>query len=540
MSFNTLDTKAPGNKILSDDVNQYKDAFVEDVVCRNASGVAAPGEGDIGGEGAEFQNLRILGNIIRKGEVLDLANFQTLNHQIQSGKQTLDGFPDFLEVVAASVNINIKAGGANPDLELVINKEAVILTSDILVTGLLTAPAANNTALVNNIAYADQKYTESDGEFGSTFIVYDTAGLEITGLDGTIQAFKHGAGPEYFFAYIDNTNSRLWAFKRGIAGSEREAMTDNDVITLLKTSYIFLDADLTTVFTPTRPPEFQSFDPSSPSLGDIYFNTSSNRWQRYNGSLFENKDIHFIGIALVDDTQVVAVESNDFDLSWGSNLDVDVIYVDADTVRVNARDVSVAGQLFTMENHFGREIQLSVDLESGVSETASTLYYIYVDSNLDYFFSDKPPRIPDKKQGFYHPFRYWRWIGATVFNDGASDIAPFIYQNGQYIYKNAQEETNIGTSKAILDYNTIPASINNWIVRLTAVAQNPNEQKIQFSIRAFRLDSPMTVYSVQSKSGVSTEVIAIPDMLIQNGTVIANKTETTNALVAAAGYEYRQ
>ncbi|KKN72963.1 hypothetical protein LCGC14_0405170 [marine sediment metagenome] len=540
MSTNTLVTKAPGNKIISDDVNQYKDAFVEDITCRNSLGVSAPGEGDLGTEGGEFQNLRILGNIIRKGEVLDLTNFQSLNHQIQAGKATLDGFPDFLEVVASSTNINIKAGGANPNLELVINKETVILESDILVTGLLTAPAANNTALVSDAAYANQKFTETEGEFGSTFINYDTAGLEITGLDGTIQAFQHGAGPEFFLALIDNTNSRLYAFKRGIGGSEREEMANNDVITLLRTSYIFLDADLTTVFAPTRPPEFQSFDPGSPSLGDIYFNTDSKRWQRFNGSLFENKDIHFIGIAIVDDTQVVAVEANDFDLAWASNLDLDAFFVDDDTVRINAKDVSVAGQLFTMENHFGREIQLSVDLESGVSETANTLYYIYVDSDLNYFFSDKPPRLPDKKEGYYHPFRYWRWTGVTVFNDGASNILKFDYQKGQYHYHNAQESTGLSTSLTLNDFNTIPAPINNWICRFVATAQNPNIQEVFFVIRAFTATSGMLVYAVQSTSGFTQETGISANMLIQNGTILALKSMVSEAFLAAVGYDYRQ
>lgn len=539
MSFNTLATKDPGNKILSGDVNQYKDAFVEDVVCRNSSGVAAPGQGDIGGQGAEFQNLRILGNVIRSGEVLNLTNFQSLNHQIQSGTQTLDGFPDFLEVVAASTNINIKAGGSNPNLELVINKETVILESDILVTGLLTAPAANNTVDINNPAYADQKYTESEGEFGSTFIVYDNAQVEVTDLDGTIQAFKHGAGPEYFLALIDNANTRLWAFKRGIAGSEREAMTNNDVITLLKTSYIFLDADLTTVFTPTRPPEFQSFDPGSPSLGDIYFNTSSKRWQRYNGTLFENKDIHFIGIALVDDTEVVAVEANDFDLAWASNLDLDVFFVDDDTVRINAKDVSVGGQLFTMENHLGREIQLSVDLEPGVSETANTLYYIYVDSNLDYFFSDKPPRLPDKKQGYYHPFRYWRWTGVVVFNDSVSDILPFIYLDNFYTYKNESVAGLLSTTLSLFFFNRIPPVISQCLYRIEISRNNPNDQKVFITPRQFTSGTLSPIY-IKDSTSTASRVSTLQNFYIQNQTLLIRKEDSGDSEIRAKGYRYFQ
>jgi hypothetical protein len=531
LSTNTIVTKAPTNLILSADVNQYFNALVGDVVPRNTSGVPTNLGGSLGQIGLQWNNIYFGGNIIKGGDVLDLSSIQKLNHQIQTGKQNLDGFPNFLEVVASTLNVKILAGGSNPNLDLIINGATASLTSDITITGLIAAPAANNTCSVNDVTYTGQTFTKSQGEFHRTFITIDTIGSEISSLDGTIQIFKHGSGPEYFLAYVDTTNNRLWSFKRGIAGSAREALSNNDTITLLKGNYIFLDKDLLSHEEPIKFPISQPFDPVSPATGDIYFDTSVLRWKRYNGSVFEAKDIHWLGIAITDDTETVAVHSNDFDLAWGRENDIKINWVDADTVRIFTRRLNVAGNSFQFEHNFGREIKLSTDLESGFSEAADTLYYIYADKDLNYFFSPRIPRAIDKKLGYYHPLKYWRWTGCANWNDSSSDLQSFVFLDKRFYYEGGPtdgfvEQITLSNTTTFLNYDIMPLPIATALLRWSASV--PANGIFFRAIGGFP-GSARKVYD--------SETVSSPIHKLSNGTALAAKGASGGTATASVfGY----
>ncbi len=517
MSEEQLTIVASGQKVLADHHNQLVTTVGEDFVPRNLTGTPTASIGDLGSSLFPWKNVQFTGNLIENGSVIDTGLAMRESNLILNGKQNIDRSPNFVEVVASSTSAKISAGGANPNLDLIINGNSVALTTDFTFTSLITAPASNNTASVNDVAYTDQNFTKTEGEHGDTFITIDGVGTEITNRDQEIHVFSHGAGPEYFLAFIDIPNNRLISFKRGIAGSEREEITNNDVITLLSGNYLFLEDTLVVPFTNTVFPVFQPTDPTSPGTGDIYFNTQSKRWKRFNGTIWENKNIHWLGYAILDSVETEATVSNDFDFNWSPENETDVQFVDSDTVRIITKKLSVSGIRHEAQENFGQTIQLSVDREAGVGETSDTLYYIYADNTLTFRFSDKAPRPTDKKRGFYHPSKYWRCIG-FVFNNSSSNINFFTVKNRIYEYGDVLRfNTVIGTALTRFEFLDVPNFLSFAIGTLSidsGAGGNTVEVFVQYlgSSSAFR-------FGFFSTPDAQNQVIFTINIPIQNSTM---------------------
>lgn len=424
MGANSLTARSGGQTVEADDVNQYRNAFIGDLVPRNAAGAAEDEQASLGTASLQFSNLYISGQIVQGGSVLDFTQLVGEGHRILSGEASNSGYPEFLTFIGSTTTGRIFA--SNTDLVAVINTASVTLSSNIDITGLSVAPSSNNTCLINDASLSGLAATKVFGERGEPLTV-DSIGSEISSLNGTVQAFKKGS--EYFFAYIDSSNNRLFPFKRGIASSDREALSDNDTITLLQANYIFLDADGLNTYTTTLYPTFEPSDPSG-TTNQWYFDTTNKRWRRYSGS-WANINAHFLGTVISDDTACVAADPADFSLSWGSQNEGQLYKVDDSKIRVDVKAINVAG-VNHIDNKYGQVIDLSVsgDRESGVTESSSTRYYIYADKNLKFRFSDKAPRPFDSRLGQYHPSEYWRYVG-YVDNDSSSNLEDPFWDNGR-------------------------------------------------------------------------------------------------------------
>jgi hypothetical protein len=461
MAETEIEKRNPGEIVRAEDHNQLVDALGEDLVPRILDGVPTPIAGSLGTPSFPWKDIRFNGVFVQNGNIIDFSGQAGSPYLILDGKKTVDSFPEFLEAVPATTTGNIIAGGGEPNLVLAINGVSVTITSNINITSLTLAPGANNTADMNGVVYNDQVYTKTEGEYGNTDIVIDAIGAEIVTRDNTVQVFSHdgGDGTELFFGLIDISENRILAFKRGIAGRSRQVFSNNDEITLLSGNYVFLDANGTTVFTTTTFPSFQSVDPVSPSVGDFYFNTEFNIWRRFNGVLFENTNVIWLGTIILNSIESIAADSNDFDLAWSELSNYELNFLSFDSVNIRVKELSVAGRNHILRDNVGVTINLSDanDREPGVSETANTLYYIYADDSLKFRYSDIAPRSKDKRRGLYHPLRYWRCIG-TVFNDGGSNIRGFIFSNGFYFY-NSFEFASPGTSPGSFQYITCPAFV---------------------------------------------------------------------------------
>jgi|GEM_PF-5717520 len=417
MGSNNLAARSDGQTVQSDDVNQYRNALMGDSVPRNASGSPEASQGSLGTISLPWNNLYLTGTVIQNGNVLDFSSLGGESHQIVSGTALASGYPNFLTFVSSTTTGRIL--GAATNLVLVVNNTSVTVTSNIDVTSLTLGPSASNTCLVNDATLTGQESSRLLGEDGNPLTI-GTVGSAITALDKTVQVFQKGS--EYFFAYIDASNNKLWPFKRGIAQTDRQTLSNGDTITMRQGNYIFLDVDGVTAYKTTIYPTFATTEPTSPSNNQWNFNTTSKHWERYSGS-WSNMSAHWLGTVICDSSAAVASDSNDFNLNWKSALAGSFEIMDADTLRVILKRINVAGRDF-YTNDFGQTIQLSAsgDRETGVAENPNTDYYVYADNNLKLRFSTIAPRFIDYRQGLYHPKQYWRYLG-IVHNDSGSNLA---------------------------------------------------------------------------------------------------------------------
>ena len=420
------------NVILSDPTTTRGDILVRDasVLSRLALGSAgsiAYSDGtDLGyfPIGTSGQTLKSTGTEL----IWELDSTELDPFRIISGVSQTDGFPDFFNFATTTATLDT----STPFIYMA-NYTEKTLSDDVVFAGLTTAAAATNTCVSDDATYADDTFTKTEGEFGSTFMTVDAMGVSVIAKTGTYQPFKHGAGPEFFYANILSTTV-LDNCTRGIAGSDREVMSEDDTITILIANHLFLNIDGSTQYTTTNYPTFSSTAPSSPDTGDWYFNTGTSLWYRYSGAAFVAINANWLASAICDDTGIVGIEYQDFYKVWKDDNNVEIEYVSAVTVRVKINRLDVAGNTIETDG-IGHLLDLSAagDRETGVSEANSTLYFIYIDNVGKARYSDVCPRMADYRQAMYHPLKYWRCVG-TVYNDSGGDITPFIFRDGEYTY----------------------------------------------------------------------------------------------------------
>lgn len=411
---------------------------------------------NISGNASVTGNATITGNVVHGTDLISIDDIKSEKFKILSGYSKTSGYPRFLALTTGT-NCKVDTNtGSNP-LYLVINGSTVTVSADLTVSSIAIAPGSNNTVLVNDTAYADQVFTKTEGEFGSTWITIDTEGSEVVSLSGTVQCFKHGAGPEYFIGYVDTTAHKINAFKRGIGGSLREIMANNDAITLMKATYIFVGSDGTTTYQTTKYPTFSATAPSG-ATGEWWFDLTKNVWKKYSGSWVQTNAV-FLGYAISDSTGVVAVEMVDYDKAWSDKADYTLEYVDAGTIRVNIRELSVAGTTIIREG-FGENVTFS-NLDTG-AEASSTLYYVYVKPTGAIELSLQCPRPKGKLKGLYKPHDYHRCIG-TIYNDGSSNLNPFIQNKNEFEFGLVGQLTHTVTPTRYALVSIPPFAVKNHL-----------------------------------------------------------------------------
>ncbi len=372
-------------------------------------------------------------------------------NRIVSGRtRSGSGQPLFLQPDGTAAEVTLLA--ATTDFKAAINGTIVTFTDDVTLTGLSLAPGANNTALVNDAALTGQANTRVLGE-GNSVIPIDTAGTEITGLVGQFAAFKKGS--EVFIGFVKSSTEITKCFRGFFFDSTdspivRETLTNNDTITLLRLTWIFAKNDGVTITSTLNNVRIAFDQPSSPSVNDFWFDLNTSQWKRFSGSSFDTDNSTLIGICAQDSSATIAARSFDF---FNSFTDENTIELEKDAVtRVKSvfpgGRVSVYGKVFNFE-HDLITWDITLDLDSGVSEAASTQFFTYIKDTGDVVISDKFPHDRrDDLKGFYHPHHNWRCMG-RFFNDSSSDIVTV---------------DDLGTVLRITDF-TVAATTNTFILR---------------------------------------------------------------------------
>lgn len=399
--------------------------------------------GEVGSESqatslaGELQRLRhIISEITGEDEwyespvssLLGLANAigsSANSNRLVSGRvRTTSSQPVFL--VPNGAARTVKLDGTPTNFKYYVNGTEYTISSDVTLTNLTAAPSSNNTCLVNDSTAADQAWTKYTGENGSEIPV-DTMGTEITALVGKFAGFKiAGTTDEYFLAYVKSATS-LTKIRRGYFFDSsdnpipRAGYTNNDVITLMKLSWIYAKTDGTLEVGYTNP-TYGKDEPSSPATGDFWFDTDNQTWKKYSGTSFAASNSTLVGICLQDTSNTVAARSFEFFLGYSDTNNLELILESNTQVKTNLPGhVNVWG--VQIRNDQGLYTwDMTLDLESGVTEGASTDYFFYLTEEGDKIISDIRPydRRADL-QGYYHPYHSWRCLG-SAFNDGSSNL----------------------------------------------------------------------------------------------------------------------
>jgi hypothetical protein len=397
-----------------------------------------------------------------------LSNVSTLLTQglalppsrIVSGKvrSATDAFPIFLQPHGTDATVTLKA--AVTPFVAYIEGVSYTISADVTATGLSLAPSTNNTCLVNDAALTGSLTTSKyAGELGSTYptITIDTVGSEISALVGKYAAFK--VSTEYFVAYVKSatelTNARRgYFFDSSDTPITRVAINNNDTITLAKLTWVFLTTG-GTLATTQNPPVWAYDQPTSPANGDYWYNLDTDVWKTYNGSSFVAANAILIGVCALDSSGCKGARSLEIYAKYDKQNSVELEKIDNNTIQSKKRvnTLHVAGTLYTW-NHDFITWDMTNDKASGVSDSASTTYYVYVSENGDtYLDTERPYNRTADLLGWYHPHHNWRAVG-YVANDGSSNFeTPGSY--GDVI----NPGTNLIGTEHVLDQNITQAKL---------------------------------------------------------------------------------
>ncbi len=434
------------------------------------------------------------------GNPINLDLITTTPNRIVSGQtRTTSALGDFIRADGTALTAVIE--GATTDLIVVVNGTSVTFSTDVSVTSLVAAPAANNTALVNEPSYAAEDFTKYAGEQKNTLNI-DTAGSEWTSRVGQFIAFKVGASSEIAFGYLKSATEivncyRGWFFDDNGDPIVRNTLSNNDTLTILSLGWIFAQNTGTTADDTYITPTISGKEPTSPAAGDYWYDVNSNEWMIYSGGNFISSNSTLIGLVVNDTTSCIASRSFDFDNGFQDTLDIDLIVESATQVRTSNANAAI--NVYGNEFNLGYEPfvwDITADRESGVSETASTVYYLYTTEEGKPKISTEYPQQRDDLKGFYHPYNSWRYAGRAL-NDSSSDIAlalNFELYEQKDVTISETEITSYVASVAFINLDYIP-------FQLIPKEKEVEIEFLEFILRDILADSGSNKYIVMQCSG---------------------------------------
>ena len=529
MGNNTLNTRSSGDVITADFFNDFNTALQTTVYGRNSSGAVVSGQnmGD-----STFPWGTIYSNaLVVDGSALDTSQITSPANRIVSGSsRSSSNQPYFLKANGSAASVQITGNTTN--LIVDINGSAVTCSTDITISSLTTAPSSNNTCLVNMSDASDQELTRYWGEPQNEFVAFqakdaanpwydhitvDAMGSSITGLVGTYQAFKinDGSSDEYFIAYVEST-TKLSKIIRGAfldnsgLPVNRIKFADNDTITLMKITWVFLQNDGTTTDVTYNSPNWSTTTPSSPSTGDYWYDLNVNQWKRYSGSAFVTINRTLLGICIQDTSNCVATRSLDFYYKPSDLNSIDLVRKDNTNVIFKGPNAKVWVYSNTID--FGLsapEFNITTDLlgtssrDSYASESASTYYYLYVKDTGALAMSDIGPLYRGDLGGSYHPSNPFRCVG-VVFNNSSSNLEGFaLSENARllpavcFVFDEKAHSTPGGTngtgSNTFHDRTLNTISGETWFANLSGTTgftiELPGEYLIEWSSPFYKVDA---------------------------------------------------
>lgn len=431
MSTNTLTNRAAGQTILDSFFNDVHAALNQQLVGRNASGVPTSGQ-ELGTVAIPWGTIRS-NAIVVGGQTLDPSLTTSPQNVVSSGvTRSSSNQPAFLDPDGSALTVVLDATPTAFVYD--VNGTSVSIAADITKTGLTAAPGSNNTALINDADAADQADTRTWGEYThSKTLTVDAMGTEITALVGKYAAFSlAGTTTEYFIGLVKSATEITNCFRGFFYDSsgnpvKRAAFSDNDVLTLLKLGFVFVENDGATVDVSYVNPTWSFTSPSAPVTGEYWYDMANNVWKRYDGASFVIINRTLVGYIANSTTACVGARCVDFYKRYDDNKSVDLEIQSTEIVRasnskafVNVLGVNQYFELSKPTWNITTDLAASADMYDA-TEQASRNYYLYLTDTGDTVMSDMEPYWRPELRGKYHPHNPWRAVG-IAFNNASSNI----------------------------------------------------------------------------------------------------------------------
>lgn len=419
MGTETLQTAyVNGDIIDASHTNELTASLLGSFVGRDTSGVPASGK-SLGTLALPWGNI-YGDSLVLDGVALDTSLITSSPNRIVSGKErSLSSMPDFIRADGAALEFDVL--GATTNLLLSINSTAISVTTDITKTGFTAAPGSNNTCAVNDATMSNDKYAGEDG----SVITIGTVGTEISSRVGQLAAFSNGT--EILLAYI-NSATELSQVRRGYffdsSGNPkvRANLSNTNVLTILSLGWVFVEDNGTTVDVSYRTPTYAYAAPSAPQTGDYWYDLANGVWKRYSGASFDIIDRILVGMVAANTTACIGSRCFDFSKNFSSENKIEL--------EVSTTEIVRSKSLRSQANVYGTDVSgltnkfiwnITTDLESGVTESTSTMYYLYLSDEGQVIISDERPHNRPELLGYYHPFQSWRCVG-EIYNDAGDDV----------------------------------------------------------------------------------------------------------------------
>lgn len=357
-------------------------------------------------------------------------------NRISSGKTTGNS-SQMVALVPSGTTTSVTLDASPTTFAYYISNTAYSMTVDTTVTGLSAGPSSSHTATIGDVQADGSQYTEFFGEYG-TSINLSAAGTQFASLVGQYAAFavNNGSATEYFVAYVNSTSSLTKAWRGCFSNSAQTAVprirfSNTNTVTLLKLTWLFATTSSSMAVTYSTP-IYSATQPSSPSSGDYWFDFTTNTWKTFNSTSWVAANATLIGMCAQTTAACVAARTFDTFTSNQATNSVQLEWVSATAVQ--AKEQFAAVNIFGTTRNFGIKLptwNMTTDLDSGLSESASTFYYCYLKETGASVISDKVPTdFRGSRLGLYHPTETWRCVGC-MYNDSASNLI----QNTVYSFR---------------------------------------------------------------------------------------------------------
>jgi hypothetical protein len=399
-------------------------------------------------------------------DIINSLGSTLLNNRVSSGKQSANSSSPRYLTPAGSSNLLTLDATPSP-FNYIIDGISYTLSADVTVTGLATAAASNNTCLVNDPNLALQESSKWQGEDGRTLIV-DAMGSSITALIGTFAAFKivHAGNTEYAMAYVKSSTElanvrRGYFFNSSLAAVPRIAIADNDTITVMRLTWVYVTTAGAINVGYTNP-TYSYAQPSAASTGDYWYDITNDTWKKFDSVNWVAANAILIGLSVQDTTNVIAARAFDFFVQSDdyNNISLELLSTtQIGSIRAGAK-IAIGASSLTFETT--KPVwDITTNLESGYAEAASTTYFAYVGEDGQLRLSpEKPYRDAGVGKGYYHPYEMWRYVG-RVTNNASSDFTDDTLVSGA-MYE------DFGNPLAVENFGiTASVASNNLTVTLT-------------------------------------------------------------------------